>query len=491
MPYIPSSTLRGVARSQAVREFVDNGMNWEEADLHVAQWFGRLDASDGDRTGKIVFFDAYPLPGQDGLEIDMANKIWKWEGETPKYSPNPNSFLSLQRPKFLIGMKLASGVDDQHLLEEVKRWLIQGLQAGIGSQVNSGYGELLTAEKKQNELSFFEINFELEGQLIHGFKSFMGWRWKPNKEGRKEGNGWEMRGKAKAEVRPIAFKSMLRYWFRTFALGVINALEVQTLESKLFGDIHPNCEWGWLRVGIQNGEEIRPEPFANRRGKQQPCGLQKGLLLFSPSAGCPESQKLTVQSLTKNLAWLMFHLGGIGQGARRPCYSRQERDEVQDPLYRGSTLFLLEENAFWELPETTEEFQALFRKRLKNFYAALSDLSKTTINPNQPLAIVVDRPKQWTEAVDQNCHIVVCSGAGRYGKPFALATLHDKAFKVNKNYDGNLCGSVKPVRPSPVWVANHDDFQVVTVFGATSNPRKEFLEKLEKDAQSYQQLWPL
>lgn len=43
-----------------------------------------------------------------------------------------------------------------------------------------------------------------------------------------------------------------------------------------------------------------------------------------------------------------------------------------------------------------------------------------------------------------------------------------------RQYDQNLCGEVG--QPSPVWVANLDsdrvNYQVVTVFGATVDPRK-------------------
>ena len=37
------------------------------------------------------------------------------------------------------------------------------------------------------------------------------------------------------EVRPVAFKSMLRYWFRSFALGVLEPGQVQEWENQIFG----------------------------------------------------------------------------------------------------------------------------------------------------------------------------------------------------------------------------------------------------------------
>jgi len=36
----------------------------------------------------------------------------------------------------------------------------------------------------------------------------------------------------------------------------------------------------------------------------------------------------------------------------------------------------------------------------------------------------------------------------------------------------------REVKPSPVWIADLGDYQVVTVFGATQEPRKGFVKKL-------------
>ena len=225
MPYIPSSTLRGVARTQAIRDIManNNKLSWKEAEKEVAPWFGSLEAANpGDRAGKVVFFDAYPIPGQVGLAVDMANNIWSWDGNSLQYSPNPNVFFSLKEPTFLIGVRLASGCNNTNVLNKVTQWLKKGLQAGIGSQVNTGYGEFMIAGAGKPKNEFFRVEFALEGQLIHGRQKFTQWNW--NSHHRK----WQMRGKPDAEVRPVAFKSMLRYWFRTFALGVLSPDEVKT-----------------------------------------------------------------------------------------------------------------------------------------------------------------------------------------------------------------------------------------------------------------------
>lgn len=141
IPYIPSSTLRGVARTQAIREKMAEGLSWQAADQAVAPWFGHLDGDEGQKSGKITFLDAYPLPQPSGksggLAMDMANNIWKWEGNNlPAYSPNPNPFFSLHEPTLLIGLRPMAGCSPEQLAQ-VKAWLVAGLQLGIGSDRKS------------------------------------------------------------------------------------------------------------------------------------------------------------------------------------------------------------------------------------------------------------------------------------------------------------------------------------------------------------------
>jgi len=503
MPYIPSSTLRGVARTQAIREIMtEEGLNWKEAEKRVAPWFGSLEAKGSDRAGKVVFFDAYPLPKQPGLAVDMANNIWKWDNNQLQYSPNPNPFLSLKEPSFLVGIRLASGCDDPEILNRVKKWLQAGLQAGIGSQVNSGYGQMLVAGAGKSGDEFFQVKFALEGQLIHGQQKFTQWNWN-DKSDNERNHKWEMRGKAEAEVRAIAFKSMLRYWFRTFALGVLSPQLVQQWEAKLFGGINPNREWGWVSVDLSNGKVIQPEPRPNRDGKNDPCGEQEGILSLHYSAQTPINQRESIKTLLSNLTWMMFRLGGIGQGARRPRYSRKTQDRA--PWYRGSTLFPEDNDAFWKLPESAKNFRDLFQQRLHGFYTALGQITKQQVNPKQPLALQPVGNHAWLEAVDRNCRIVVLSEPpnNKSNKPYALDVLHKQFHDLeNQRFTDakSLCGGVKKdyypqnnrevkrdVTPSPIWMADLDEYQVVTVFGATENPRRNYLQSLGNSAV---QIWP-
>jgi CRISPR-associated protein Cmr6 len=487
MPFIPSSTLRGVARAEALRQ-----LNNDEKE--VEKFFGSLDAKDSDRMGKIVFLDAYPMPSRDdksgGLTVDMANNIWTWNGDRLDYAPNPNPFLSLQEPIFLIGIRAASTVSDdakKSLIDKVMGWLTAGLKNGAGSQVNSGYGALIKAgESDRSTREFVRVEFGLEGQLIHGRQKFTQWTDRRNE--------YQMRGQAEAEVRPIAFKSMLRYWFRAFALGLIPANQVNQVkewEGKLFGSLEIEGS-GWVQVRILEGAVVQKEPRPNTQGRDDKCGEQAGILTLShsiePNAQNPEN----VEKLFRSLTWLMFNLGGIGQGARRPCYSRKTRDRA--PWYRGSTFFIDSKDDFWQSPDGLKDLQSLYQSRIKDFADALRALNQSGRNtPDAPAAISGDR---WREAVDANCRIVLCGGDEDYGKPYALAVLHSQALKITdrrgeKTYDGNLCGVVgKEVKPSPVWIADLGDYQVVTVFGATQGKRKDYLDMLLKKASEFAVIYP-
>ncbi|AFY77558.1 uncharacterized protein predicted to be involved in DNA repair (RAMP superfamily) [Pleurocapsa sp. PCC 7327] len=506
MPYIPASTLRGVARTQAIREIVAaEKIKWSAAEQKIAPYFGSIDTDNPQHsTGKVVFLDAYPLPSKTGgLSMDMANNIWKWdENRQPKYESNPNVFLSLQESSFLIGLRLASNCQDKEVLNKIKKWLIKGLQAGVGSQINTGYGQLILGDRDKSSSEFFRVKFAVEGQLIHAHQKFANIR-QPFQTARDGNLKTDRNGNLKPatsavpEVRPTAFKSMLRYWFRAFALGVLPVEQVMNWEGQIFGAITPKQQLGWVRVNIINGQLIQPEPKRNNERR----GEQEGILTLSYSVAAPQDKSQAISSLFKNLTWMMFNLGGIGQGARRPCYSRQNRPYA--PWFRGSTFFvdadLENPNSFWYAPESAKNFQKLFQTRLKTFYTALEQLipnSNIAKNINSLLSFNNPSDRNWSDAADNHCRIVVCSGQEQYGKPHALAVLHGQDLKVTNSrgqldYDGNLCGQTnKPVKPSPVWIADLEDYQVVTVFGATANPRSKYLHNLRQRSQQYYQIFP-
>lgn len=231
-----------------------------------------------------------------------------------------------------------------------------------------------------------------------------------------------MRGKPVAEVRSIAFKSMLRYWFRAFALGVLPAREVQEWEGKLFGSINPNQYRGYIQCNVLEGELIQPEPRPNQQGRNDDPGEQSGILTLSYSSESAVNQHPNIKKLMDNLTWMMLNLGGIGQGARRPNYSRQNRQTA--PWWRGSTFFIDSKDDFWKTGKTAKEFHGKIREKLTTFYNTLGTLIGTNINYQNPRNNGQVTNRDWQEAIDANCRIIVCSGDENFNKPYGLATLH-------------------------------------------------------------------
>lgn len=476
IPYIPSSTLRGIARNQAIREIMlkNNIGDWKEAEKQVAPWFGSLEEKGMDRAGKVIFLDAYPEPNQGSiLAVDMVNNIWNWNENVVVYKPNPNHFLSLKKPSFIIGLKRTSICND-NIFDQIKSWLIKGLQSGIGSQVNTGYGELIEKGKINQLEGFLQVKFTLEGQLIHGCQRIT-WN-------REKG---EYQSAAEPEVRPVAFKSMLRYWFRVFALRFLPANEVKQWEHNLFGSLKFKSQ-GWVNFRIK---ELM-NPRSGEQGKTAPCLRQSGILKLSFSQQVPNEHKTTIENLFKSLTWLMFHLGGVGQGARRPLYSRKNRPNGKPPWYRGVKLNADRDDLFQELPRKPEEFKKIFEGKLQDFYKNLKEITGNIIALNLPLSTKLSSEKNWNEIVDNNCQIVVCSGNynQEFGKPHALAVLHDTSLKNKGRYDSNICGESGD--RSPIWIADLGNYQVVTVFGANEINRKNFLKLLKEktDLKEYAQI---
>ncbi|MFM5898513.1 MAG: type III-B CRISPR module RAMP protein Cmr6, partial [Dolichospermum sp.] len=259
--------------------------------------------------------------------------------------------------------------------------------------------------------------------------------------------------------------------------------QVKEWEDKIFGGITtPNQKFGWLMVRVLEGKTIRD----NAAKQNDDFGEQSGILTLNYSPEIPQSQKQNLEKLIKNLTWLMFHLGGIGQGARRPLYSRKDRNPPLPPWYRGCNLISESDDNFWELPDNTKQFQELFKTKIRNFYEALQTLG-VNFNSRQLRTCGIVRNNQWTEAIDANCRIFVCSGDEKFGKSYALSVLHSDELKFNNNYDGNLCGKTQgnQVIPSPVWIADLGSYQVVTVFGANENPRRKYLETLQNKVQIF------
>ncbi|MFM7908576.1 MAG: type III-B CRISPR module RAMP protein Cmr6, partial [Microcystis sp.] len=256
-------------------------------------------------------------------------------------------------------------------------------------------------------------------------------------------------------------------------------------------------KYGYLQVNILDGKVTQKEPRTNAQGKNDPCGEQRGTLVLSLSSETPKDKQEDVKKLAKHLLWFLADMGGIGQGARRPNYSRKTREYA--PWFRGSTLYIDSEEDFWAIAKDVQGFKQQFQQRLRDFYGILDKISETNINTNNLRTVDQVSQNQWIDAADSNCQIFVCAGNEQRGKPHALAILHSDTLKITgrngqREYDGNLCGKVSGgAKPSPVWIADLGNYQIVTVFGATAAPRKNFVSELKAKtiAENFAQIFPL
>ena len=141
-PYIPGSSLKGIARAWAedIKEdqaLIDNAFGPE----------GTADAS----AGRVIFFDAMPekLPE---LEKDIINAHYAeyYQGKAPPadwLSPIPVYFLAV-KPGISFHFAVAS--KEVELAESACTWLKEGLNKyGIGSKTLVGYGHFDVIESKQ------------------------------------------------------------------------------------------------------------------------------------------------------------------------------------------------------------------------------------------------------------------------------------------------------------------------------------------------------
>jgi CRISPR-associated protein Cmr6 len=123
----------------------------------------RVDALFGEPTGGLLtFYDAVPLPGQDGLlQTDILNPhypdYYRDPGSHPPsddQNPNPVYFLAVKPgATFVFSFRLGPlpgnwpHADREALVKKVEEWLREGLETwGAGGKTAAGYGYFQTAK---------------------------------------------------------------------------------------------------------------------------------------------------------------------------------------------------------------------------------------------------------------------------------------------------------------------------------------------------------
>jgi CRISPR-associated protein Cmr6 len=96
-----------------------------------------------------------------------------------------------------------------------------------------------------------------------------------------------------------------------------------------------------------------------------------------------------------------------------------------------------------------------------------------------------------------------------FPKPWALQELSNQFHGLQsqgsleaESLSKSLCGGVfkeriekgypldRDVVPSPIWIKSIGSYQIITIFGSDYSPRKNYLDKIEQNADSTITLWP-
>lgn len=436
IPYFPASSLKGAANAWA-------RANGYEAEAKIL--FGTL----RDGLGRVQILDAFPT--KPCLSVDMANPQWHWRGESVEYKPEPHALLTLLKPEIVIGLLPTSrGTKDD--IETVKKWLENALKTGIGSRVSAGYGRIdLTTILPYSST----YQFKLWSQGMHGANP-------PAKENSYQGE---------IEFRPVALRGILRYWFRTIALGLYSSTTCQELEQTLFGTLGQE---GSIRIGM-TWEKLGDSPLK----------IEGKILL--------ESKSQEHLNLVQKILVLASHLSGVGRGARRPLHLNSGR-------LRG---------CHWELDGNVLPYnQTLWQTFLEEIMTSFRTIkSHETPGRCEPFR----NSTRYQDVLNQNVSIVLVPSpnlkhpreVNNYSQGGDLSEVRGEALEVlyssdkykGRNRDGRGNEKVGGSLGVPSYVviqsnypSNSQKYQAVTIFGSDFRDRAAFKNEFTQDSIS---VWPL
>jgi CRISPR-associated protein Cmr6 len=438
IPYIPSSSLKGAAKSWARQ-------NPNTSQQEIEELLGILEGKEA-KAAKVEFLDAFPT--KPCLSVDVATPQWHWKDNKVDYKPEPHPLLSMEQPQILIGLR-PSGRGTAADVETVKKWLENAINtSGIGSRVSSGYG--CSIGKNPLLAHHKSYSFELWTQGMYGSTP-------PTKD-----NGYQ----GKIEFRPTAVRGILRYWFRAVTLALYEPTICQTIEDELFGKL---SQQGKFSLSVITNPSSRIDPYC-----------YAGTIYLEAT----ESKYI---NLIEKLLILASHLGGVGRGSRRPLHLLNHRMRGCNWDVSGVDLPLEYDAKKWEI---------FFDDLKKAFEKVRSPLGSHTSDPgqpgrrqqdvldknaqiwllNSPNQVEPTKVKNWSE-----------EGDGATVRGTALNLLYSSDDFKGKNITGKgnpfVGGALET--PSYVWIksifpVSNSPYQVVTIFGTNDNARQKFATELKK-----------
>ena len=461
IPYVPASSIKGALKSWA-RET-------EQPDID--RLLGFLQGKKA-RTAAVQILDAFPI--QPCLKADVATPQWTWDknGRDVKYGPSPHPSISLENVKLRIGLCHTSlgTVED---VKVVLSWLEDALLTyGLGSRISTGYGVV----RKVNEKTKPEVISKKQFMSRHKFEL-----WSQGIYGLNRND---------AEFRVTAVRGIIRYWFRSIALGLLPAKQCKLLESILFGAIEPSTFHGHFSISVNNLEDTGNSSIPQK---------VSGYMVL-------RAQTQAELDLLESLLCLATHLGGVGRGSRRPihnndgvkgCYWQlvDETRQLQANLEQWSK-FLENLRSQCELVKQ-EAFESYKLYLIKNKDKMKKELAEFTISQNERslgsgLPGSSDKGDRQQDVINSGTQIYLIktptvkhpSEVGwdalkNRGK--GLDFFYNSGYKgVNRQKQGNKNVGGALGIPSFVWITSnylHDReeaYQVITIFGTEQSDRKKF-----------------
>jgi CRISPR-associated protein Cmr6 len=448
IPYVPSSSIKGLIRAWARHNLPD------DEKYQVAQLLGFLDGKKA-AIAKVQILDSFPT--KPCLSVDIANPQWAWDRNQVKYGAIPHHLLSMQDVTLQIGLQKTSRGSAEDV-QIVKRWLQQALLSdSLGSRVSAGYGRA----KKVDKATRPEVPYQHQSE--HEFEF-----WSQGMYGSSTEN---------PEFRPVAIRGMLRYWFRAISFGLYPIGVCQRLEGRLFGTLDDSTNLGKPRQGsivvsaLWRSNELEMA--------KNPMTVTGKVILKAQS----EADLLLAQKLLE----LSFCLGGVGRGARRPLHIN--RNQLRGCHWQPkSGLGLLENN----------------RKSWQDFFQSIKDaIGAIQVFPADDRLLVNDDPgrpgRRFQDVLSGSSRIytIDCPGLQHprekqiAGK--AMSVLYKPDYKGKSldnpgeplvgggiNKDPRIGGTPSFVVVKSVFPPSGNPYQVVTIFGETyQEKRQAFAQALE------------
>jgi CRISPR-associated protein Cmr6 len=418
VPYIPASTLKGIFRAWADK-------NWQN--VKVDRVLGPRDCTS---LGTVQFFDAFPM--KPCLALDVVTPNWSWNGiQEVKYKAEPHVFLVMNKPTLKIGVATTS-IGNEKDVECVSSCLKEALACGLGSRTSAGYGRVANRPTTLPKELVRGFSFEMKTQGIYGADP------------------------RSPEFRITAVRGILRYWFRAIALGIYSPKWCKRLEAELFGSIETD---------FQDLDKVKPTEGAIRLSVKlsssstgnstAPFEYKGEIYLESKDEQCVE--------VVEKLLILASHLSGVGRGSRRPLHKNSGR-------WRG---------CFWRLTEhqyDIDQFQGMVDAAISAVRSLGRDRADYTPHISDPG--LPNARKQDVLDASARLFLLPQQGLGATQRGKAMVLLYKPEYKGGvPSRSGNpyVAGAANKSGSTPSYVTIQTNlppsglpYEAVIVFGAAS-----------------------